>query len=186
MQAFQLLIFAGVSGSGKSTSIQSVVGEHPAFKYQDRTVITGSPIQWNKELPPTRLVLLDELVCLTDLYQVVRLLMAGHQVIAASHLPSMAHFLLAVLFKARITYVDEDPVTIARYLANQGIACSDRAVAEFHALYRASFIDLKLVLEQNYSNDFDKAWARFNKAMQIIKTPAPVETEYCVKRVSYR
>jgi ABC-type dipeptide/oligopeptide/nickel transport system ATPase component len=172
----QLIIFSGVSGSGKSTTMQSFLSCHPEYQNEASTVITDSPITWTSIFPSTRLVVIDELVNLSDYWHLIRLLHNGHRVIAASHFPDIYLRLLALIWRIRVIRVDKDYRTIVRYLQKAQIRYSDAAVQDFCSVFGASYADTKIVLEQYPSCSFDVAWSRFKRTSFIIREPVQPRT----------
>ena len=167
----QLILFSGVSGSGKTTCMQKLLREHQEYKDQVRTEITGCPVDWPDKKLTTKLVVIDELLCFRDFRQLLRLLRHGHDVVAASHLSPACLFLLQCFWKTRIFHTDRDPNTIYHYLEQQGIACSKPAVREFCNAFGASYVDARIVLEQYPGCCFDQAWSRFRRTSTIIRVP---------------
>ena len=167
----RLIVFSGVSGSGKTTTLQHLVSCHPHYQHELRTDITGSPINWTRISPSTRLVVIDELVSLSDYWYLIRLLHHGHYVIAASHLPNIYLRLLALIWSIRIIRVDKDYRTISHYLQQEQIHYSDAAVRDFCSVLGSSYVDTKIILEQYPSCSFDEAWSRFKRTSCIKREP---------------
>ena len=169
-RGLRLLIFTGVSGSGKTTYMQKLLREHPDYQQVPRTEITGYPLAWPNR-PGTQLVVIDELVTVRDFIEIIRLMCRGYDVIAASHLSRFYHFLLQSFWKAHIVYTDRDPATIYNYLAGQGITCSEPMVRDFCAVFGASYVDARIVLEHHPDCSFDRAWSRFRRTSVITRVP---------------
>ena len=163
----KLIVFAGVSGSGKSTMLKNLVCHHPLYKDMPRTEIIGCPVCWDQFHPTTPLVLIDELVYAYDYWQLLRLLYRGHTVIAASHLPKISLRILGLFWRIRVISVDRDYRTIARYLDRRKISYSDAAVRDFCNALGASYIDTDIILEQYPACSFEKAWSRFRRTSRI-------------------
>ena len=167
----RLVLFSGVSGSGKTTCMQELLREHGDYKDQPRTEISGCPVEWPDKKLSTKLVVIDELVYLRDFRQLLRLLRYGHNIIAASHLSAVYLLLLQCFWKTRIFHTDRDPNTICRYLEQQGVACSETAVRDFCNVFGASYVDARIVLEQYPGCCFDQAWSRFKRTSTITRVP---------------
>ena len=173
----QLIVFSGVSGSGKTTTLQQLVSCHQNYQHEPRTDITGSPIDWTRIYSSTQLVVIDELVSLSDYWHLIYLLHHGHDVIAASHLPNIYLGLLALIWKIRVICVDQDYRKISRYLKQEQIHHSDAAVQDFCNILGASYIDTKIILEHYPSCSFDEAWSRFKRTSHIKREPVSVTVQ---------
>jgi hypothetical protein len=86
LASLKMIVFTGMSGSGKSTCIDLLLAEHPEFAGRDYTTIGPTPIIWPEADPPTELVVVDELQSFGELRHVARLLHGGHTLLVASHL----------------------------------------------------------------------------------------------------
>ncbi len=162
------VIFHGASGSGKSTYIDNLTETHSMFRHRARSYITGGPIDWTGAQQPLEpLVIVDELLTLHDFWQVVRLLRAGHWIIAASHLPPWLTASIGAAWPLRQFATDRDPVKIERFLSHRGVRFSRPIVAEYCNKYGATYTDIQIILDHVGGDDFDRAYTRFESLCRI-------------------
>jgi len=162
------IIFHGASGSGKSTCIAHLLERHPGFRGQPHAKITGGPIEWNHVRPvKERLVVIDELLTLTDMWHLGRLMQSGHVVIAASHLPPWLTGLFGVIWPLRQFATDRDERKITRFFQRQKITCSPQTVSEFCKKFGATYTDAEIILDHTGGSDFDLAYRRFTQLCSI-------------------
>ena len=95
----RLIVFIGCSGAGKSSYIETLLSRHPDYGAQKiARIVNGRPLMWNETLPQEPcLIVVDELLVWTDLWQIAKLLRAGHRLLVASHLPAYWHWPLRLL-----------------------------------------------------------------------------------------
>ena len=158
----RLVVFAGRSGSGKSTAIEWLLAEHPHLRGRRSVLVQGPPF---RDLPPagTDVAVVEELSRPRDLVIVMRLLRRARTILVASHLSPLWFRLLHPAVRVSLHRTDRDHGKVARYLERRGIPASDDAVRRFVRLFGATYTDVDLVLERHPSGDFDAALARFTK-----------------------
>jgi len=154
----QLIVFTGVSGSGKSSALRFLCDQHPAF--------SGEPQQWiwvpgkspdPAQLRGNRLVVVDEVSHPRQLPLVARLLKQNQTVAVASHLRPAWFLPLRLAWRIHHFRTDRDPAKISRYLCRLGIPHTAGAVAEFCRLYGSSYLDLDCILERYPGKSLDQA-----------------------------
>ena len=165
----RLLVFHGVSGSGKSTAISWLLEKHKSFAGKSSHWLYGPsiPHHW----PRSDVAVVDEICRARDLVLLWRLLRATPQVLVASHLPPICFAPFRALGPMATFATDRSFAKIERALTRRGIASSDVAVRRFIACYRSNYTDLDIVLEHSPSHSFDAALARFQKLCHIRHTP---------------
>lgn len=171
LDGFDAVIFTGASGSGKSTAMSHLLDAHEAFQ-EPATLVCGESIGWSELAPSTRLVVVDEMRRVRDLLGIMRLLRAGHRVLAANHLPSALIRVLGLRFRIVQFQTDSDSVNLERELERRRIEYSTHALRAFVRRYGATFTDLHLVLERApVGASFDEAWERFQRSAWIRTAP---------------
>lgn len=162
----RLVVFTGVSGSGKSTAIEFLLESHPDFAGLDYELVAERPMSF-RESYDAPLIVVDEVVEWQHVAALFRLLSRGHRLVVASHLPSIALKCLLAPWRGRYFCTDDDPSKISGYLEHLGVAASDEAVGRFCATYGATFTDADIILEQFGGTDFDTALRRFERFCAI-------------------
>jgi len=160
----RMVVFTGMSGSGKSTCIDMLLAEHPDFAGRDHTIIGKAPIAWPGADPPTKLVVVDELQRLGELRHVARLLRAGHTVLVASHLHPAWVRLFNRWWPAKHYYTDRSTDKLQHFLKAHGVRFTPEGVREFGRVYGANYTDLEIILEHSGDEDFDLAFERFRRS----------------------
>lgn len=168
----RLIVFHGASGSGKSTYMNQLLRAHPTFCSRPAEVIGGGTIDWSAvRKPATELVVVEELLANREVLDVAKLLRAGHQVMAASHLHPWITGLLGLSWPTLQFATDRDPLKIERLLARRGMHYSPKTVAAFCKIHGATFTDVDIVLEHCGGRDFDRAFLRFQRYCTIERRP---------------
>jgi len=168
----QLVVFHGASGSGKSTYLNQLLRAHPGFCNRPVDVIGGGTIDWRAVRKPlAELVVVEELLANREVLEVARLLRAGHQVMAASHLHPGITGLLGVAWPTLQFATDRDPMKIERLLLRRRIQYSPETVAAFCKIHGATFTDVDIVLEHCGGRDFDRAFRKFQRYCSIERHP---------------
>jgi hypothetical protein len=167
LASLQMIVFTGMSGSGKSTCIDLLLAEHPDFAGRDYTTIGPTPITWPEADPPTELVVVDELQRFGELRHVTRLLRGGHTLLVASHLhPAWVRF-FNMRWPADHFYTDRSTDKLQRFLEWHGVRFTPERVREFGQTYGANYTDLEIILEYSGGEDFDLAFERFRRSAWI-------------------
>ena len=146
------VVFCGLSGSGKSTSIQWL---------QDRY----SDIDF---------LVIDEIRTVSELLKLV--FFSGNRkkqnVLIASHVPTFFHRLIRPLFYPQvIVKTDSDQGQIEKWLTDRGIHFSPETVKIFKRRYGINYLDLGLVMKEFPGINFDDSWHRFEKQCKVKRTP---------------
>ncbi|MEM7696994.1 MAG: hypothetical protein AAF236_01155 [Verrucomicrobiota bacterium] len=146
------VIFLGVSGSGKSTSIDWLRRQRPELDWIEVEEIVGPSdlLSLRRELPRDRCALI------------------------ASHLKPVWHRLIRPPGRGQILIqVDRDRGQLETYLRDRQISFSREALSAFKKRFQTSFVDLRSVLELTDEGDFDQGWTKFEKQRDIDRTPEP-------------
>ena len=146
------VVFCGLSGSGKSTSIQWLQD-----RYSDIDFLVIDEIRTVREL--LKLVLIPKK-------------RKKKNVLIASHVPTVFHRLLRPLFYPQvIVKTDSDQGQIEKWLTDRGIYFSLETVENFKRCYGINYLDLGLVMKEFPGLNFDDSWHRFEKQCKIKRTP---------------
>jgi len=146
------VVFCGLSGSGKSTSIQWL---------QDR-------------YPDTDFLVIDEIRTVRELLKLLLLSskMEKPNVLIASHVPTIFHRLIRPLFHPQVVVeTDSDQGQIEKWLTDRGIHFSSETVKNFKRRYGINYLDLGLVMKEFPGLNFDDSWHRFEKQCKVKRTP---------------
>ncbi|MFP6620065.1 MAG: hypothetical protein VB877_12015 [Pirellulaceae bacterium] len=169
----RLVVFQGMSGSGKTTAIDYLCKHHDQFRGRSvRTFRLAGP---RCLLPPLReqLVVLDDVRFLRQLLPLGRLLRRGNTVLVASHLLPVYFMPWRLRWPSRVFVMDQDEAKIERYLARKEVGFSREAVLQYCRLFGANYLDVDFILERRPGNNFDEALAHFLKFCELDLTPDP-------------
>lgn len=166
----RLVVFAGVSGSGKSTAIEFLRRRHPDLAGPDWVSVTRGP--GGLAVPRCRggVVAIDEIVSVGELRHVARLL-RHNRVLVATHLPLACYAPFAACVRARLFRTDRDAAKIGIVLERRGIRCSAAALRHYCRAHGANFLDVQHILERWPSDDFDRSYAAFRRLCHVRRTP---------------
>ena len=167
----RLLVFQGMSGSGKTTAIDYLCEHHPDLA--DRPARTFRLTGPRYQLPAleNELVILDDIRFLRQLLPLGRLLRKGNTVLVASHLAPTFFLPWRLFWPSRVFVMDQNTEKIERYLAHKQVSFSRPAVLQYCQLFGANYLDVEFILERQPEADFDKALAYFIKFCQLKLTP---------------
>ena len=166
---FRLVVFVGCSGAGKSSYLEFLASHHRDLCEQATTRIEeGRPLTWSEAVPTKpSLIVIDEILVLKDLWQLAKLLRAGHRLLVASHLPFYCHWPLR-LFGPMVQFqIDRMPLKVINPLKERRVQSSDKAVDSFIRQFGANYADLDMVLETGADGDLDEALRRFNRFYSV-------------------
>ena len=180
-----LLIFHGVSGSGKSSNLKFLAYHHPFFR--DKTVhwIWTKHKRFNiQPVQSYKLVVVDEIVSPTQLPAVYSLLKTNQTVAIASHI-SPIWFKLFFRHKRTISYqTDASTKKLSNYLKTRGIPHSTKVLRQFANQYGSNYVDLQCMLEAYPCENFDDAF-RYNQKFNNIKCFSPKEWNPTMPRLRF-
>ncbi len=169
LRGVRLLVFAGVSGSGKSTAMRFLEHEHPQFRGMRSVAL--SPASTPDALGDSRrFVLLEEVHRPRELRAVAQVLRRGHTVAVASHLPLAWYAPFRLAWRCRFFQTDRDAAKISRYLNRRRLRFTEAAVADYCRRYRANYLDAAIILERFPLGDFDRAYGAFQRLCRIERT----------------
>ena len=180
-----LLIFHGVSGSGKSSNLKFLAYHHPFFR--DKTVhwIWTKHKRFNiQSVQSYKLVVVDEIVSPIQLPAVYSLLKTNQTVAIASHISPM-WFKLFFRHNRTISYqTDASTKKLSNYLKTRGIPHSTKVLRQFANQYGSNYVDLQCMLEAYPCKNFDDAF-RYNQKFNNIKCFSPKEWNPTMPRLRF-
>jgi hypothetical protein len=180
-----LLIFHGVSGSGKSSNLKFLAYHHPFFR--DKTVhwIWTKHKRFNiQSVQSYKLVVVDEIVSPIQLPAVYSLLKTNQTVAIASHISPM-WFKLFFRHNRTISYqTDASTKKLSNYLKTRGIPHSTKVLRQFANQYGSNYVDLQCMLEAYPCENFDDAF-RYNQKFNNIKCFSPKEWNPTMPRLRF-
>ncbi|MEC5127258.1 hypothetical protein VSU19_10895 [Verrucomicrobiales bacterium BCK34] len=146
------IVLCGVSGAGKSTAIRCLQEWHSDCDFE----------------------VVDEVRLLGDLRAAVNNASADSPILIASHLPPLVHRLIRPWrVPQQIFEMDRNRGQIEAWLTERGIGFSPEAVSRFLKTYRASYVDLEIIVDAFPSDCFDESLHQFEKQRTVIRTPEP-------------
>ncbi len=164
LDRYQLMVFQGDSGSGKSTALQYL-----AQRYSDErsleSVHTGpSDFDTPQPIPQNALVIYDEIFQPRQLKHITTLLAQSNTIAIASHLNPAWFIPLRLRYTTNFWWTDRDQGKIGRYLRQKNIEFSQSAVQHYCRQFRATYTDIDIILERHpTAHTFDEALHYFNK-----------------------
>ena len=172
-QGMRLVIFEGMSGSGKTTAIEYLCREHPQFRDCHPRILRLARPHCRLHAIRDELVVLDDVRWLQQLLAVAQLLQSGNTVLVASHLSSRWFLPLACLWKSRWFVMDRDQAKIERYLTRRQVTFTQQAVVRYCQVFGANYADVDLILEHCPAQNFDAALGYFLKFCRRELSPNP-------------
>ena len=168
-----LLIFHGISGSGKSSNLNYIAYHHPSFQNQ--------PIKWiwthhkrfkTQAIQDYDLVVVDEIVSPIQLPAISNLINQNKKIAVASHL-NPAWFKALFPFTPTLSFrTDTSAQKIHRYLDKRDISYSAESILSFCKTYGSNYVDLQCILENYPGKCFDDA-LKWNQKFNKIKSYTP-------------
>ena len=163
----RMIVFTGMSGSGKTTYIEMLLATHPDFAGREHTKIGKPPNAFPVVDPPTKLVVVDELQRHGELRYVARLMRDGHTALVASQLHPAWVRLFKIWWPAEHYYTDQSTDKLQHFLETQGVHFTPERVREFGRVYGANYTDLQIILEHSGGQDFDLVFERFRRSARV-------------------
>ena len=166
----RLIVFSGVSGSGKSTALRFLAESHASFQTRPVLELDCQPDLRSAPHVTDHLILCDEVRQVRELAGLARLMRNRNTVAVAAHLPLLAFRPYGIFGPARYFRTDRDPGKIMRYLDRSRLSYSRAAIATYCRLYGSNYVDLRHMLERFPSENFDQAFAQFQKFCRLTRT----------------
>ena len=162
-------MFIGCSGAGKSSYIEFLLSQHPDFTNgQVFRIVEGRPLSWSEEIPDKpSLIVVDELLSLTDIWRIALLVLAGHRLLVASHLPRFCHWPLKLFGSVAQYRIDGLRSKVINELTARQVKYSESAVNSFVRQYGANYTDLDMILETCTVPDLDTALHHFSRFYSV-------------------
>ena len=168
----RLIVFTGISGSGKSTALKFLTDHHPDFReHSHHWLWLKGKEQKSKTVRGHRLVVVDEVVNPLQLFKVSTLLRQNQTVAVASHLNPAWFRILGRRANARLYYTDTDQAKLASYLKRRNVDFSEKALTAFSAQFGVNYVDLDCVLERHPDTSLDQALSLWNKLNRLAIQP---------------
>lgn len=169
----RLLIFHGVSGSGKSSNLNYTAHHHSSFQNQKVKWIWTLHKKFSVEtIENFDLVVVDEIVSPFQLPAITRLLRTNKKVAVASHLNPVWFKTLCPFIPILSFRTDASTEKICRYLDENAISYSPESIISFCESYGSNYVDLQCVLENYPGHNFDDA-LKFYRKFNTIKKFTP-------------
>lgn len=167
--ADRFVALGGPSGSGKSTLARWLLATHPGWR-GPAEIVQARPIALDLDGPP-RIVLVDEIVALSELAGAIRLLARGHRLIVCTHLPRPCFAPLRLRWRGRFvsTAIDGE-AKIARALRRRGLRFTADTVRRYVRRFGPVYTEIDIVLERCPTDDFDRALRWFTKFHRLATT----------------
>ena len=169
----RLLIFHGISGSGKSSNLNYIAHHHPSFQNQSVKWIWTHHKRFKVQaIHSYNLVVVDEIISPFQLPAIFKLLNQNKNIAVASHL-NPAWFKILFPFTPTLSFrTDASAEKIRRYLNKKDISFSSESILSFCKSYGSNYVDLHCILENHPGKSFDDA-LKWNQKFNKIKSFTP-------------
>ena len=169
----RLLIFHGISGSGKSSNLNYIAHHHPSFQNQSVKWIWTHHKRFKVQaIHSYNLVVVDEIISPFQLPAIFKLLNQNKNIAVASHL-NPAWFKILFPFTPTLSFrTDASAEKIRRYLNKKDISFSSESILSFCKSYGSNYVDLQCILENYPGKSFDDA-LKWNQKFNKIKSFTP-------------
>ena len=169
----RLLIFHGISGSGKSSNLNYIAHHHQAFQNQRVKWIWTHHKRFKVEaIQGYNLVVVDEIVSPFQLPAIFKLLTQNKKIAVSSHL-NPSWFRILCPFTPTLSFrTDASAEKIRRYLSKKDISFSSESILSFCKSYGSNYVDLQCILENHPGKSFDDA-LQWNRKFNKIKSFTP-------------
>ena len=169
----RLLIFHGISGSGKSSNLNYLAHHHTSFQNQSiKWIWTHHKRFKTPAIQDYDLVVVDEIVSPIQLPAISNLINQNKKIAVASHLNS-AWFKALFPFTPTLSFrTDASAEKIRRYLNKKDISYSAESILSFCKTYGSNYVDLQCILENHPGKSFDDA-LKWNQKFNKIKSYTP-------------
>ena len=169
----RLLIFHGISGSGKSSNLNYIAHHHPSFQNQSVKWIWTHHKRFKVQaIHSYNLVVVDEIISPFQLPAIFKLLSQNKNIAVASHL-NPAWFKILFPFTPTLSFrTDASAEKIRKYLNKKDISFSSESILSFCKSYGSNYIELQCILENHPGKSFDDA-LKWNQKFNKIKSFTP-------------
>ncbi|MBP9779403.1 hypothetical protein KBD33_02130 [Candidatus Gracilibacteria bacterium] len=169
LSGYKFIVFAGKSGSGKSSYISWLLSTHNEYMNQNHHTLMPHLVPFEKRQLPKDISILciDELLHIRHFFEILPTLWNYKKYLIASHLPHSIISLLHVFGRTLIIQVDTNEKKISRYLAGLGYTASESVIHDYTLKYRATYTDLHIILETSTEKNFDILYKQFHQTHSI-------------------
>ena len=169
----RLLIFHGISGSGKSSNLNYIAHHHPSFQNQSVKWIWTHHKRFKvRDIHGYTLVVVDVIVSPFQLPAIFKLLSQNRKIAVASHLNPVWFKILCPFTPTLSFRTDASAEKIRRYLNKKDISFSSESILSLCKTYGSYYVDLQCILENHPSKSFDDA-LKWNQKFNKIKSFTP-------------
>ena len=162
----RLLVFTGISGSGKSAAIQHLLERFPEIERQGYETIIGDKLEW-KPRYEARWLIVDEVIDLFEAWRIRQLLKQGHRLIVASHLSVSILKIICLGYAGLYLCTDGESTKLAHYLDNKGIVYDTNSMNRFISRFGQSYNTLDVVLSYSQSTTLSRAMEYFDRQCRL-------------------
>jgi hypothetical protein len=166
----RMVLFHGISGSGKSTAIRFLAEHHTDFEDVSFDTLSGPPFRSGPPRP-RRPLIIDEILRPRDLVDLMPSMMRAGKILVATHVSPLWLLPLRIRGRQRVFRTDAPSEKLARHLQRNGIAASETALARYETIFGATYTDLDVILERCPSPTLDESLRRFERFCRIECTP---------------
>jgi len=162
----RLIVFTGISGSGKSAAIWYLLRQFPEIEKQGCESIIGGKLEW-KPRYEARWLIVDEVFDLFDVWHIRWLLRQGHRMVIASHLSVSILRILCLGYAGLYLRTDGESKKLARHLDDKGIKYDAHSMNRFISQFGQSYETMNVVLDYSQSSTLTNAMERFERQCML-------------------
>jgi hypothetical protein len=166
LKDYQLIVFTGISGSGKTAAMQYLLSRFARIADAGMQWLAGEELVKGMQLN-AHWLLIDELVCYSQLWHVRRLLQRGHQLMVASHLNEPAFRLAMAGYQGLYLRTDGPSEKLSRHLQRRGIEYDELSLDGFIHRYGQSYQSLDVVLDYSGNRNMVLAMQHFDRHCRL-------------------
>ncbi|MBT3665893.1 MAG: hypothetical protein HN548_00305 [Opitutae bacterium] len=164
----RLLIFHGISGSGKSSNLNYFAYHHSSTTRDSVKWIWTQHKRFDvSSIKGHDLVIVDEIISPIQLPAIFKLLRANKRVAIASHLNPVWFKIFCHSTPSLFFRTDASSKKIRDYLDDKCIPYSPESIISFCKTYGSNYVDLQCILESYPGKNFDDALKWNQKFNQI-------------------
>ena len=159
----QLIVFFWVSWGGKSTYLDVLKKKEKDYMFLFHK---EAPLRYQKT--DKKIVFIDEIVYMSQLYIVLRYVLEWKKVVVATHLPLYMYKILFFFCQKKLFSTEDYSQKITTYLHYKSIESNERIISVFMKKYKWSFAVLHEMLD-NYpeEKDFETIYTFFHRECSI-------------------
>lgn len=180
-----LVVFYGMSGSGKSANLCFLANHHQDFKNRSHQWIWTAQKKFKfTPVADEPLVVVDEITSVFQLFEVKKLVKKNSTVAVASHLRPFWFRICMPRVSMKSFQTDEGDQKLRTYLKRKNISFNSAALHAYVNKYGSNYLDLQCILERFPKRNLDDA-IQASERLDKIKVKKPSQWTPSAPRLRY-